>query len=846
MLYFYCRLCFVFGSTTACSVAHGFVEGSRAQPSDEISWACPEILFFAVDSLTGCTNPLACNWNPIATIENGTCYYTSDCFGCDGTFWGPIACPAMICELDYDLLVCGDPNACNYVSCVAGTCCCPGCFGLCIYPPDGNSCEEYAAAMEQQGCTYPSACNYDATAIEDDGSCVFVNQPCEACAFNGPGWHIDVLNGEFTGTFNQNPGIVCIVDVNINGVCDCDETSGCTEPVACNYSATATLEDGSCTFPMSERNCAGDCIQDSDDDDVCDADEVVGCMNEEAVNFNPLATEAGLCFILEDLLGTACAAQLAALTSQIAAGSFCGEGTLWSPMHQQCIPVPECVGDLSGDDIVGTTDLLSILSVYGLICPTSGCMLPLASNYNPGAMVEDFSCVVLGCSNPFALNYLPGSNTINDTECQIGDFSHDGPCRGDSVWNYNAYDYPLVELGGACWFRENLRTVAFQNGEPLTYVPAEEAWLNPQHAAVTPAGGSVWVANSFGNVYTWHAVQDERGLCPSGWHPADSTDWTNAIMAAGGALTAGLGMKVPGNRPGGTGPWISDNEGATNFTGFSALPSGYRLPSGAYGGVYATAQFWGAESISTNNARSYYVNKSFAHITTTQNSKSLGLAVRCVRDPLIEGCMDPTACNYNLHAQLENGGCLYPSNDCEYCSGSSDGTGTILSFDYDSDGCCMVNEIDGCSDPSACNYNPEPCIDNNGSCYYVFSGYDCFGNCIGDPDGDGICGGSVSGCTNSAAWNYNPLATSDDGSCLFDFFGCCSTCNPNWPACLDFDGVCFEDCMMGCTHAAACNYNPSATDEDGSCLFPVLCEYCVGGAIVNADPDGDGVCDEDE
>jgi hypothetical protein len=58
--------------------------------------------------------------------------------------------------------------------------------------------------------------------------------------------------------------------------------------------------------------------------------------------------------------------------------------------------------------------------------------------------------------------------------------------------------------------------------------------------------------------------------------------------------------------------------------------------------------------------------------------------------------------------------------------------------------------------------------------------------------------------------------------------------------------VCFEDCMMGCTHAAACNYNPSATDEDGSCLFPVLCEYCVGGAIVNADPDGDGVCDEDE
>lgn len=125
----------------------------------------------------------------------------------------------------------------------------------------------------------------------------------------------------------------------------------------------------------------------------------------------------------------------------------------------------------------------------------------------------------------------------------------------------------------------------------------------------------------------------------------------------------------------------------------------------------------------------------------------------------IYGCTDPLACNYNPEATSENGSCEYP--DFGY-----DCNGDCIN-DIDSDNICDEFEIPGCTDPSACNYNPEA-TDENGSCEYPEIGYDCNGDCLNDSDFDGICDEyEVYGCTDNNAVNYNPMATEDDGSCIF-------------------------------------------------------------------------------
>jgi hypothetical protein len=144
----------------------------------------------------------------------------------------------------------------------------------------------FSGAVSGPGCTYPQACNFDANAVEDDGSCDFT-----ACAGCTSPW-----------ACNYQPG--ALID---DGSCERTSCAGCTFALACNYDPLATQDDGSCTYQ-----------------------ECLGCTYPEATNFNAAA-------LLDD-------------------------GTCE-------FPVPEsCTGDLNGDGLVSTLDLLDFLSVYGSDC----------------------------------------------------------------------------------------------------------------------------------------------------------------------------------------------------------------------------------------------------------------------------------------------------------------------------------------------------------------------------------------------------------------------------------------------------------------------------------------------
>ena len=224
----------------------------------------------------------------------------------------------------------------------------------------------------------------------------------------------------------------------------------------------------------------------------------------------------------------------------------------------------------------------------------------------------------------------------------------------------------------------------------------------------------------------------------------------------------------------------------------------------------------------------------------------------------VPGCQEETACNYNQNANVDGVECAFATG-CDTCSGSSDGTGTVIDNDADDDGVCNENEITGCTDPTACNYDDDPTTDSdNTQCTYVDGVCD---TCVNgevidnDSDGDGVCDANeVSGCINADACNYNAAATDDDGSCV-EASGC-QTCSGESDGSgtvvdndADNDGVCDSAEITGCTDPTACNYdnNPTTDSDNTLCTFvDGICESCESGLIVDNDSDNDGICDANE
>jgi len=205
-----------------------------------------------------------------------------------------------------------------------------------------------------------------------------------------------------------------------------------------------------------------------------------------------------------------------------------------------------------------------------------------------------------------------------------------------------------------------------------------------------------------------------------------------------------------------------------------------------------------------------------------QRADDYGVLVQGV----VQGCTNENACNYNSAVTTDDASCVLPT-DCETCSGATDGAGTVVDNDADDDGVCNADEIEGCKDATACNYDATSTTDTNNSlCTYPTQAYlDCFGVCVNDTDGDGVCNEiELEGCTDSDACNYNSYAT-DAGTCTYSTdLDACASCSGATDGTgtvvdndADDDGVCNDAEILGCTDGSACNYNENATDDDGSC-----------------------------
>jgi uncharacterized protein (TIGR02145 family) len=186
----------------------------------------------------------------------------------------------------------------------------------------------------------------------------------------------------------------------------------------------------------------------------------------------------------------------------------------------------------------------------------------------------------------------------------------------------NTYNY--VVIGSQAWMKENLKVTRYRNGDLIgTTIPATldvSSETAPKYQWAYDGNESNVAV--YGRLYTWHAITDSRNLCPVGWHIPSDIEWTTLSTYLGGINVAGGKMKETG-----TMHWISPNLGATNESGFTALPGGYRSDNGSYTSIGLDGHWW-----SSTDTWYRYIWSNSITINSDHSYMPFGFSVRCVKD----------------------------------------------------------------------------------------------------------------------------------------------------------------------------------------------------------------------
>ena len=172
----------------------------------------------------------------------------------------------------------------------------------------------------------------------------------------------------------------------------------------------------------------------------------------------------------------------------------------------------------------------------------------------------------------------------------------------------------------------------------------------------------------------------------------------------------------------------------------------------------------------------------------------------------IVGCMDPSACNYDFYATIaDNENCTYPVLDYLNCDGSCES-------DYDNDGVgnplTGINGVDVNTNNNLCEPFIYGCLDEKAFNYNVEAN---------TADENNPCEPFVYGCMDPTQFNFDINVNTDDGSCIEYVYGCTDPEAFNYDELANTNVGC-ESYVYGCVNPTAFNYNPAANTDNGSCI----------------------------
>ena len=687
---------------------------------------------FGGGPVSGCTDSTAFNYDFSAEYDDGSCI--------------PV------------IVGCMDETACNFM----------------LEANTSETCDYFSCLAI--GCTNYGACNYDPTADFNDGSCEYA-----VSGYNCDG--------------------SCSFDLDGDGVCDSDEVLGCATSTACNYNEFATDDDGSCIYHQENYDCDGTCTLDENNNGICDFEEVIGCSNPLACNYNSESTMDDDSCEFVSCLVLGCV--------DISACNFDDGADIDDSTCEYALDGYDCFGScLIDSDEDGVCDPFEIL----------GCINTNATNYNPLSTDDDGSCIYppdpilppaeFGFTpTPYSGTFI-GAVTLDDSNCEeidwVAAFDPEGNCAGSApVFIDGGVAYVILTIFGD----ESMTSLT---DEGLSY-------------------GDYFTLQLFdASTLLIHEYYEETGVVEFG-------GWSNLN-----------GAPLPDN----SNPNIVYNFLSSEYIPSCLDPVACNFDASSPYNLNCVYPEIGYDCNGDcfNDTDNDGVCDEL-EIEGCTDSSSCNFSTEATNDD--GSCATSDECGICGGAGMPSSDCDCDGNQLDalsVCGGSCEA-------DVDADGVCdniddcvgALDECGVCNGPGliyecGCADISEGECDCNGNQLDALSV--CGGTCAVDQDADGVCDTEeISGCTDNNACNYDPFATEEDDSCAtIDECGICGgegipegdcDCNGNQVDALgicsgvciedlDLDGVCDVDEIWGCDDDTAINYNPLATENDGNCNYDTL------------------------
>ena len=276
----------------------------------------------------------------------------------------------------------------------------------------------------------------------------------------------------------------------------------------------------------------------------------------------------------------------------------------------------------------GTSQLLSV--PYALHALTAG--NTFGGNYDDLSNKPELSVSIYGdtlflSKSNFVI--VPGISAVNNL----------------TVKDIDGNVYEIVEIGDQVWMAENLKVTHYSDGTAIPLVEANSAWdaLEVTDKAYCYYDNSTANRDVYGALYSWATAMNGatscdsnpggvQGVCPAGWHLPSDAEWLELIYFLGGGSEGSVaGGKL---KETGTTHWNSPNSDATNSSGFTALPGGYRFSLGSFNYLGSNAMFWSSTEYIHASGMAWILALGYNYSMENRHTspKEAGYSVRCLRD----------------------------------------------------------------------------------------------------------------------------------------------------------------------------------------------------------------------
>jgi uncharacterized protein (TIGR02145 family) len=236
------------------------------------------------------------------------------------------------------------------------------------------------------------------------------------------------------------------------------------------------------------------------------------------------------------------------------------------------------------------------------------------------------------------INIHTNSGTDAYNIADIDSITFDVTTETSTVTDIDGNVYQTVKIGTQWWMAENLKVTHYRNGEAIPNVTDSTEWESLATGAWCSYNNEAGNIATYGLLYNWYTVDDNRNIAPDGWHVPTDEEWKMLEIHLGMSQSEADTTDWRGTDEGGklkedgTTHWNNPNTGATNESGFLALPGGYCVITGTFANIGDLAYFWPSTENISNRAWHRVLGYNNSVVYRETSYKRHGFSVRCVRD----------------------------------------------------------------------------------------------------------------------------------------------------------------------------------------------------------------------